>query len=115
MNPFFSIDINTIINQYNMSKTIPCYFCSVPIMQVYEKSIGSYIYEYCSRACAEKDFATCSNCGEAEVSKKDCIQKLYGCCHQYLGGNPQYYCSEICEDEDTTNFIRSFRKPVNKN
>jgi hypothetical protein len=96
-----------------MSNTIPCHSCSVPIMQVYEKSIAGYIYHYCSRQCAEEDFTICSYCVDgAEVSKKDCAQKSYGCCMQSLGGNPQYYCSERCEGEDTTEFIRSLRKPI---
>ena len=90
--------------------TLLCYACSVPVMQVYEKSIGSYIYQYCSKACANDDFTSCSNCGGAEVSKKDCANEKYGCCQQYLGGNLQYYCSGRCEGEDTTDFIRSFRK-----
>ena len=90
--------------------TILCVSCSVPIMQVYEKSISGYIYKYCSRVCAEEDFTMCSNCGEAEVSKKDCADGRYDCCRKYLGCNPQYYCSGRCEGEDITNFIRSFRK-----
>jgi hypothetical protein len=76
-------------------------------MQVYEKSIGGYIYQYCSKACAEEDFTTCSNCGETEVSKQDCANEAFDCCQQYLGGNPQYYCSERCKGEDQTAFIRS--------
>ena len=90
---------------------IPCHSCSVPIMQVYEKSIGGDIYQYCSRACAEEDYTICSACADgAEVSKKDCAKEYHGCCQQYLGLNLQYYCSERCKGEDTTDFIRSFRK-----
>lgn len=85
-----------------------CHACSIPIMQVYEKSIGSDIYQYCCQECAEVDFTTCSTCGETEVSKKDCEQNSSGCCQQYLGGNLQYYCSERCKGEDTDEFIRSF-------
>lgn len=87
-----------------------CQACSTPIMQVYEKSIGSDIYKYCCKKCADADFTTCSNCGENEVSKNDCANGSYGCCQQCLGGNLQYYCSERCKGEDTTEFIRSFRK-----
>jgi hypothetical protein len=85
-----------------------CHACSTPVMQVYEKSIGSDIYQYCCQECAEVDFTTCSTCGETEVSKKDCAQNSGGCCQQYLGGNLQYYCSERCKGEDTDEFIRSF-------
>lgn len=98
-----------------MSKTVLCYACTVPIMQVYEKSISGYIYHYCSKVCADEDYTICSNCTDgAEVSKQDCANKKYDCTQQYLGGNLQYYCSARCEDEDTTAFIRSFRKPCEK-
>lgn len=101
-------------NYIYLPEQISCHACSTPVSQLHEKSIGCYIYHYCSRACAEEDFATCSNCGETEVSKKDCANKSYECCQQYLGGHLQYYCSIRCEGEDTTNFIRSFLKPVKK-
>ena len=93
-----------------MSKTISCHSCSASVTQVYEKSISGYIYEYCSSACAQEDFTKCSACGETEISKKDCATKDFDCCQQYLGGNLQHYCSRRCEGEDTTDFIRSFRK-----
>ena len=95
-----------------MSNTILCYSCTDTVTQAYEKSIGGYIYHYCCQECADVDFTICSACGEAEVSKNDCSNGVYGFCMQYLGGNPQYYCSDRCEGEDTTEFIRSFRKPV---
>ena len=92
-------------------ETILCHSCIAPITKLHEKSISGYRYQYCSQACVEADFAICSHCVDsAEISKKDCAQKQYGCCQQYLGGNLQYYCSEQCQDEDTTEFIRSFRK-----
>jgi hypothetical protein len=95
-----------------MSTNIICHACSANITQLHKKRISGYIYQYCSQACAEEDFTTCSNCVDStEISKKDCAQKLYGCCQQSLGGNLQYYCSDLCEGEDTTEFIRSFRIP----
>jgi len=90
--------------------TISCHACSTPVMQVYEKSIGCDIYQYCCKKCADADFATCSNCQYTEVSKKDCSEKNVGCCQKCLGGSLQYYCSDRCECEQTTDFIRSFRK-----
>jgi hypothetical protein len=92
-------------NDIDNSSESFCKACSTPVMQVYEKSIGSDIYHYCSRICAESDFTTCSNCQYTELSKKDCRQ-------QYLGGHLQYYCSDRCEGEDTTEYIRSFRKKL---
>jgi len=100
-------DVDEILER---DDTILCYTCSAKVTQLQEKSISGYIYQYCSRVCAEQDFTMCSSCGEAEVSKKDCADGRYDCCQQYLGGNPQYYCSGRCEGEDITDFIRSFRK-----
>jgi hypothetical protein len=101
-------------NYIYLPEQISCHSCSTPVSQLHEKSIGGYIYNYCSRACAEEDFATCSNCGETEVSKKDCANKSYEYCQQYLGGQLQYYCGIRCEGEDQTAFIRSFRKSIKK-
>lgn len=96
----------------SIQDTILCYVCSANVTQLHEKNIGGYIYRYCSNTCANEDFTTCSNCGEAEVSKKDCSEKSFDCCLRYLGGELQYYCSDRCEGEDTNDFIRSFRKKV---
>ena len=90
---------------------ISCYACSTELEKVHEKSIGGYIYQYCSEVCAKTDFTICSACADGvEMSKKDCMYEQYGCCQQYLGGNLQYYCSEQCKCEDTTAFIKSFQK-----
>ena len=91
-------------------ETILCHACTDVVTEFHEKSISGYVYQYCCQECVEFDFTACSNCGETEVSKNDCADGSYGCCIQYLGGNPQYYCSDRCEGEDTTAFIRSFRK-----
>ena len=96
----------------SIQETILCYACTDVATEVYEKNICGYIYKYCCQECAEVDFTTCSSCGEREVSKNDCSNGDYGYCMQYLGGNPQYYCSERCLDEDTTEYIRSFMKPT---
>uniref|UniRef100_A0A6C0LBE9 Uncharacterized protein n=1 Tax=viral metagenome TaxID=1070528 RepID=A0A6C0LBE9_9ZZZZ len=101
-------------NYIYLPEQISCHSCSTPVSQLHEKSISDYIYQFCSKACAEEDYTTCSNCGETEVSKKDCANKSYDCCQQYLGGQLQYYCSIRCEGEDQTAFISSFSKPVKK-
>jgi hypothetical protein len=97
-----------------MSETTPepilCYACTDVVTEFHEKSISGYSYYYCCQECVDFDFTTCSSCGEAEVSKNDCTDGSYGCCMRYLGGNPQYYCSDRCEGEDVDEFIRSFRK-----
>ena len=97
-------------NYVYLPEPILCHVCTAHVSQLHKKIISGYIYQYCSSACAESDFTMCSSCGEAEISKKDCDQKSFGCCQQYLGGNLQYYCSGRCEGEDTTDFIRSFSK-----
>jgi hypothetical protein len=89
---------------------ILCHACADVVTEFHEKSISGYVYQYCCQECVDIDFTTCSNCGDTEVSKNDCTDGSYGCCIQYLGGNPQYYCCGRCEGEDTTAFILSFRK-----
>lgn len=98
------------------TETMSCHACSTDVHQVHEKNIAGYIYQYCSKTCADSDFTTCSSCiDSAEISVRDCAREQYGCCQQYLGGHLYHYCSELCRDEDTTAFIRSFRKPLKNN
>ena len=93
-----------------MSTNILCYACTDVVTEVHEKSISGYSYYYCCQECVDFDFTTCSSCGLTEISKNDCTDGSYGCCQQYLGGDLQYYCSDRCEGEDTTEFIKSFRQ-----
>jgi len=96
-------------NYIYFPEPILCHTCNNVATEVHKKSINGYSYYYCRQECVCVDFSTCSGCGETEVSKIDCTDGSYGCCMQYLGGKPQYYCSERCKDEDTTEFVRSFR------
>ncbi len=99
------LDYKTINRQTMSESNISCHACSSYADKVYKKQIGNIIYKYCGETCAIADFVLCSYCQYTEASKRICHK-------QYLGGKLWCYCSERCQYEDQTDFIRSFRKSV---